>query len=131
MHLLTSPESLSPLLQHISGRRVAMLGEASHGTHEFYTWRTAISQRLIGEQHFRFIAVEGDWPDCYSINRYVKGYADAGNDLAVILGRIDRWRTWMWANHEVITLIEWLRDYNSRLPAHEKVGFYGLDVYSL
>lgn len=119
------------MLDDMGDRPVVMLGEASHGTHEYYTWRTAITKRLIAEKGFRFIAVEGDWPDCYAINRYVKGYKDAGDDIAAILKNFDRWPTWMWANWEVAALAEWLREYNKTLPADEKVGFYGLDVYSL
>src|ERR1043166_8048773 len=82
---------LTPLLDDIGDRHVVMLGEASHGTHEYYTWRTALSKRLIQEKGFRFIAVEGDWPDCYRINRYVKGYKDAGDDVRTILKSFDRW----------------------------------------
>ena len=119
---------------------VVMLGEASHGTHEYYTWRTAISKRLIGEKGFSFIAVEGDWPDCYKINRYIKGYQSAppdrsgrgaGNSIRDVLMHFDRWPTWMWANWEVAALAEWLKEYNKSLPADKKIGFYGLDVYSL
>lgn len=131
MYPLNDPVSLKPLLDDISERQVVMLGEASHGTHEYYTWRTAISQKLIEEKHFRFIAVEGDWPDCYQINRYVKGYKDAGDSIEKILHSFDRWPTWMWANWEIAALAEWLREYNSHLPVEEQVGFYGLDVYSL
>jgi erythromycin esterase len=131
MHPLTNTASLQPLLDDIGDRPVVMLGEASHGTHEYYTWRTAISKKLIKEKGFRFIAVEGDWPDCYLINRYVKGYKETGTDLREILHQFDRWPTWMWANWEVVALAEWLREYNRDLPPDEKVGFYGLDVYSL
>jgi erythromycin esterase-like protein len=131
MRLLTDITSLEPMLQQACTKRLVMLGEASHGTHEFYTWRTAISKKLVENNNFRFIAVEGDWPDCYQINRYVKGYADAGTDIVSELKSFDRWPTWMWANWEVAALAEWLREYNSSLPDHEKVGFYGLDVYSL
>lgn len=131
MHLLQSSHDLTALLTDIDDRSVVMLGEASHGTHEYYTWRTAISRRLIEEQGFNFIAVEGDWPDCYKINRYVKGYADAAENIRDVLMNFDRWPTWMWANWEVAALAEWLREYNKELPADKKVGFYGLDVYSL
>jgi erythromycin esterase-like protein len=131
MHFLTDMGSLDPLLKDIGDKRIVMLGEASHGTHEYYTWRTAISKRLIREKGFKFIAVEGDWPDCYRINRYVKGYRDAGTDINDILKTFDRWPTWMWANWEVAALAEWLKEYNTGLPLDEKVGFYGLDVYSL
>src|SRR3954465_2913354 len=131
MHNLTTSNDLTPLMEDMNERRIVMLGEASHGTHEFYTWRTAITKRLIQEQGFNFIAVEGDWPDCYKINRYIKGYKDAGDDIVTLLNTFDRWPTWMWANWEVAALAEWLREYNKDLPAEQKVGFYGLDVYSL
>lgn len=131
MHILSDQSSLEPLITHMGDRRVVMLGEASHGTHEYYTWRTAISKLLITEKNFAFIAVEGDWPDCYLINRYVKGYKDSGDDIISLLKKFDRWPTWMWANWEVAALAEWLRAYNSHLRPDERVGFYGLDVYSL
>jgi erythromycin esterase len=131
MHTLRTATDLGPLLDDLGGRPVVMLGEASHGTHEYYTWRTAISKRLIREKGFTFIAVEGDWPDCYRINRYVKGYAEAGESIEEVMQSFDRWPTWMWANWEVAALAEWLREYNQELPAQKKVGFYGLDVYSL
>jgi erythromycin esterase len=131
MHPLTNMASLDALFSDIGDRNIVMLGEASHGTHEYYTWRTAISKKLIEEKGFQFIAVEGDWPDCYQINRYVKGYNDAGTDIKKVLNAFDRWPTWMWANWEVAALAEWLREYNRSLPIQEKVGFYGLDVYSL
>lgn len=107
-----------------------LLGEASHGTHEYYTWRAAISKRLIIEKDFNFIAVEGDWPDCYKINRYVKGYSRE-KDILEVLKTFDRWPSWMWANWEIASLAEWLKEYNKHQPEEKKVGFYGLDVYSL
>ena len=131
MYPLNTSNDLTPLFNDMADRPVVMLGEASHGTHEYYTWRTAISKKLIEEKGFRFIAVEGDWPDCYKINRYVKGYSDAGDDIEEVLKNFDRWPTWMWGNWEIAALAEWLREYNSGLPADKKVGFYGLDVYSL
>jgi erythromycin esterase len=108
-----------------------MLGEASHGTHGFYTWRSAISRRLIQEKGFNFIAVEGEWPDCYKINRFVKGYKDAGDSVREVLMNFDRWPTWVWENWEVAALSEWLREYNRTLSADRKIRFYGLDVYNL
>lgn len=107
------------------------MGEASHGTHEYYTWRAVLSKKLIQEQGFNFIAVEGDWPDCYKINRYIKGYPNAGTNILEILRTFDRWPTWMWANWEIAALAEWLKKHNAGLPPEKKVGFYGLDVYSL
>jgi erythromycin esterase-like protein len=131
MHELSTSNDLDALLEDINDRPIVMLGEASHGTHEYYTWRTAISKRLIQEKGFRFIGVEGDWPDCYKINRYVKGYSDSGETIKDVLMTFDRWPTWMWANWEVAALAEWMKDYNQSLPEEMKVGFYGLDVYSL
>lgn len=131
MHELNSSNDLTALLNDMDNANVVMLGEASHGTHEYYTWRTAISKRLIQEKGFQFIAVEGDWPDCYKINRYVKGYNDAGDNIREVLKTFDRWPTWMWANWEVAALADWLREWNKNKPAGEQVGFYGLDVYSL
>lgn len=122
---------LDKLLDRIGDAQYVLLGEASHGTHEYYTWRSHISKRLILEKGFSFIAVEADWPDCYRINRYVKGYADAGSNALEVLHTFNRWPTWMWANWEIVALTEWLRKYNQSLPYGKKVGFYGLDVYSL
>src|SRR5581483_8152438 len=106
---LRSPGDLDPLLEWIGDARYVLLGEASHGTHEYYTWRSAISRRLIEEKGFSFIAVEGDWPDCYRVNRYVKGRTDAGADAREVLHAFQRWPTWMWANEEVVDLAGWLR----------------------
>lgn len=128
---LNTSDDIDPLIQHTDGRRYVLLGEATHGTSDFYRWRTKISQRLITEKSFSFIAVEGDWPDCYRVNRYVKGYPNSGSNARSVLQCFGRWPTWMWANAEVVELIEWLRLHNESLPSHRKVGFYGLDVYSL
>ncbi|GAB3180317.1 erythromycin esterase family protein [Telluribacter humicola] len=128
---LHTAKDLDPLLERIGDARFVLLGEATHGTHEYYVWRTEISRRLIEEKGFNFIAVEGDWPDCYRINRYVKGYADQDKKPVDILRDFDRWPTWMWANWEVAALISWLKDHNAQLYPDQRVGFYGLDVYSL
>jgi erythromycin esterase len=128
---LESDSDLDPLLDAIGDASYVLLGEASHGTSEFYTWRTRLSRRLIEERGFSFIAVEGDWPDCYRVNRYVKQMADSGSDASSVLHAFERWPTWMWANREVIDLVEWLHEHNARQPDERKVGFYGLDVYSL
>ena len=130
-HPLTGTDDLDPLLQRIGDARFILLGEASHGTHEFYTWRRRISERLIREKGFSFIAVEGDWPDCYRVNRYVKGFPEAEASARDVLHAFERWPTWMWANREVVELAEWLRRHNDAQPPERRVGFYGLDVYSL
>jgi len=128
---LRTAADLDPLLERVGDARYVLLGEATHGTHEFYTWRTEISKRLIREKGFSFIAVEGDWPDCYRVNRFVKGLADSGADAEEVLHAFARWPTWMWANREVVELASWMRRHNRPLPAEQQVGFYGLDVYSL
>ncbi|MFL6322076.1 MAG: erythromycin esterase family protein [Nitrososphaeraceae archaeon] len=137
---LEEPSDLDPLFVETAKEniRYVLLGEASHGTSEFYSWRTEITKRLISEQKFSFIAVEGDWPDCYNVNRYVKGMSKSeGNDSSNsssaydVLFAFNRWPTWMWANKEIVDLVEWLRKYNEKLPEEQRVGFYGLDVYSL
>ena len=124
-------EDLDPLIERVGDARHVLLGEASHGTAEYYEWRTAITRRLVEEKGFRFVAVEGDWPDCYAINRYVKGWPDAARSARAVLDAYERWPTWMWANREVEALVGWLRALNDGRPEEEKVGFYGLDVYSL
>jgi erythromycin esterase-like protein len=122
--------SLDPLMAAIGNARFVLIGEASHGTHEFYTWRARLSRRLISEKGFHFVAVEGDWPDCFALNCWAKGYA--GNDpAAMVLYEFQRWPTWMWANWEVSAFLEWLKKYNNNLQDADKVGFYGLDMYSL
>jgi erythromycin esterase-like protein len=128
---LQSAGDIDPLLDVIGDARYVLLGEATHGTAEFYDWRAAISMRLIREKGFSFIAVEGDWPDCYRVNRYVKERDGAGDSAEDVLHAFARWPTWMWANREVIALAEELRAHNHRSPVARQVGFYGLDVYSL
>jgi erythromycin esterase len=128
---LSATGDLDPLIDAIGDARYVLLGEATHGTSEFYTWRTELSRRLILEKQFSFIGVEGDWPDCYRVNRFVKGFADSGTSAAEVLHAFDRWPTWMWANREVIALAEWLHEHNRHMPADQQAGFYGLDVYSL
>ena len=130
-HRLEGQEDLDPLMERIGDARVVLLGEASHGTHDYYTWRSRISKRLIQEKGFSIVAVEGDWPDCYRINRYVKGYENSGSSAEKVLHEFRRWPTWMWANWEMVALFEWMRDYNTDRPKNKRVGFYGLDVYSL
>lgn len=128
---LENADDLDPLLERIGDSKYVLLGEASHGTHEYYTWRAEISKRLIEEKGFSFVAVEGDWPDCYKINRWVKGHYSKETKIREILKEFKRWPTWMWANWEVAAFAEWMKKYNKTLDPKQKVGFYGLDVYSL
>jgi erythromycin esterase-like protein len=128
---LTGPSDLEPLIDRIGDARYVLLGEASHGTSDYYQWRARISQWLIREKGFSFIAVEGDWPDCYRINRYVKGLEKSGASAREVLENFLRWPTWMWANLEIEAFTEWLRRHNDETSPNKRVGFYGLDVYSL
>ncbi|HLF51322.1 erythromycin esterase family protein [Flavobacterium sp.] len=127
---LENSQDLDPLMDYIGDAKYVLLGEASHGTHEYYTWRAKITQRLIQEKGFSFVGVEGDWPDCYRLNRFAKGYPVSGKDIYSVLNEFNRWPTWMWANWEIAAFIDWLKGHNEDLPTNKKVGFYGLDVYS-
>src|SRR3982750_1348690 len=128
---LIDPGDLEILLDRVGAARVVMLGEASHGTHEFYTWRAAISRRLIEEKGFAFVAVEGDWPDCDRVDRSVRCRAGAPTDPRAALLAFERWPTWMWANEELVDFSRWLRLHNLGVEEPARVGFHGLDVYSL
>ena len=126
---LKGDASLDQLINAAADKQLVLLGEASHGTHEYYVWRDKISRRLIAEQGFNFIAVEGDFASLYHLNNYVKNLEGAGKSAKEVLQKLDRWPTWMWANEEVVELAEWLRTHNDKLPQANKVGFYGMDVY--
>lgn len=126
-----SVDDLDPLINAIGDAKYVLLGESSHGTSEFYTIRAELTKRLIKEKGFSVIAVEGDWPSCQSINRYIKNIGSPPNDVRMALKSFNRWPTWMWANQEIIELIEWLKNFNQHTKRTNKVGFYGLDVYSL
>ena len=130
-HALQDAQDLDLLMQEIGNARIVLLGEASHGTSEFYTWRTAISKRLIQEKGFNFISVEGDWPDCFEVNNFIKGHRTDNATALEVLQTYNRWPTWMWGNWEVAALADWLKQHNAAKSEKEKVGFYGLDVYSL
>lgn len=119
----------SSLLQKIGDARFVLIGEASHGTHEFYQARAEITQQLITKKGFMAIAIEGDWPDAYRIHRYLQGDGDK-KDWKQALDGFKRFPTWMWRNKTLVPFLQWLRDYNDTL-ATEKIGFYGLDLYSL
>jgi len=119
------------LLELIGDARYVLLGEASHGTQEFYHERALITQRLITEKGFSAVAIEGDWPDAYRVNRYVCNES-ADHTAEEALSGFARFPTWMWRNTEVLNFIDWLRDFNhARTAPLQKVGFYGLDLYSL
>jgi erythromycin esterase-like protein len=128
---LRDPADLDPLIERIGNARIVAIGEASHGTHEYYAWRSALTRRLIEERDFGLVAVEGDWPDCYRVNRSVRLRPGAHDDPRDALDAFARWPTWMWANDDVVDFCRWLRQLNDGQPEDRQVGFYGLDVYSL
>lgn len=131
-HALTGASSdYDPLIQEIGDARFVLLGEASHGTHEFYRERAQITKRLIQEKNFNAVTVEADWPDAYRVNRYVRGASEDAEAIDSLAG-FKRFPTWMWRNADVLDFVGWLREHNDALTtdAH-KVGFYGLDLYSL
>jgi erythromycin esterase-like protein len=118
------------LLELIGDARFVLLGEATHGTHEFYEQRARITQRLIAEKGFTAVAVEADWPDAYRVNRYVRAEGDDSDAVGALAG-FRRFPSWMWRNADVVNFIDWLRAWNDRQPAAAHTGFYGLDLYSL
>lgn len=123
--------SLDPLMEVIGDARFALIGEASHGTHEFYDVRARLTRRLIEEKGFDAVAVEADWPDAYRVNRYVRGRS-AGDALPEdALGDFQRFPLWMWRNTVVLDFIAWLRTHNREREYRDRVGFYGVDLYSL
>jgi erythromycin esterase-like protein len=126
-----STEDYDELLRMIGEARFSLLGEATHGTHEFYRERAEITKRLIKEKAFTAVAVEADWPDAFRVNRYVRGTSDDKNADEALSG-FKRFPTWMWRNTVVVEFVEWLRAYNLSLPSHAtRIGFYGVDLYSL
>ena len=118
------------LIEQLARAKLALLGEASHGTHEFYAERAWITQRLVRDQGFTAVVVEADWPDAWRVNRYIRGHGGDRN-AEEALGGFERFPTWMWRNTGVRDFVEWLREHNHRRPPSQQVGFYGMDLYSL
>jgi erythromycin esterase-like protein len=123
------PRDFEPLLAMIGEARFVLIGEASHGTHEFYRIRAEITKRLVREKGFSAVAVEADWPDAYRVNRYVRGQS-GDSDAVVALDGFRRFPQWMWRNADVLDFVGWLRAHNDA-AAGVQAGFYGLDLYSL
>jgi erythromycin esterase-like protein/predicted phosphoribosyltransferase len=129
--LTGAEEDYDGLLEMIGDSSVVLLGEATHGTHEFYRQRAEITKRLIVEKGFNAIAVEADWPDAYRINRYVRGSSSDVDSVEALTG-FDRFPAWMWRNADMLDFVGWLRDHNEHVYSLDhQVGFYGLDLYSL
>jgi erythromycin esterase-like protein len=124
------PDQLDPVMERIGDRPIVLIGEASHGTHEFYEMRAELTRRLIVERGFAAVVAEADWPDAYRINRYVRGEGgDATAEEA--LRDFRRFPTWMWRNVVVEDFARWLRLRNEGLPPERRAGFYGMDLYSM
>lgn len=132
---LDTMENLDRLIEAIGDVDIVMLGEASHGTSDFYKVRAELSKRLIANKGFNIIGVEGDWPSAYRLNRYVKGMTGSDSSAANALGDFTRWPSWMWANTDIRDFAEWLKEHNavnhSASSDSNKVGLYGIDMYSL
>lgn len=126
---LGHPGHLDPLLERIGEARLVLIGEASHGTHEYDAWRPELIKRLLVEQGSSFVAVEGDWPDCARINRWVQGEGQWSAED--VLPDVERWPTWRWASREVESSITWMREWNGERAPQHRAGFDGLDAYSL
>ena len=118
---------LSPLLERIGDARIVLLGEATHGTSEFYRMRERISRELIVKKGFRFVAIEGDWPDAARVDNYVRHLEYPASEWTAFA----RFPTWMWRNNEVRDFVNWLREHNSAAKLETRVAFHGLDLYSL
>lgn len=127
---LAKTADYSSLIENIGNARFVMMGEASHGTHEFYQTRIDLTKKLIMEKGFMAVAVEGDWPDVYRLHSYIQGKDDAGK-WQEAFAQFTRFPTWMWSNTTMAPFIKWLRNYNDNLVAKYKVGIFGLDLYSL
>jgi len=128
--LARSADNDRTLIDLLASARFALLGEASHGSDDFYRERAAITRRLIVERGLDAVAVEADWPDAYRVNRYVRGLSDDGSGTDA-LADFKRFPAWMWRNTVVLEFIEWLREHNAERAPEQRVGFYGLDLYSL
>ena len=122
---------IEPVLDMVGDARVVMIGEASHGTHEFYAYRAAITRRLITDRGFTAVCAEADWPDAWRVNRFVRGFDDDGNAAEALAG-FKRFPQWMWRNTVVLEFVNWLRAHNASLgDERRRAGFYGIDLYSL
>ncbi|MDQ3964161.1 MAG: erythromycin esterase family protein [Actinomycetota bacterium] len=122
--------NVDAVIDRVSGHSIVLLGEATHGTHEFYALRAEITKRLVTEHNFNAIAVEADWPDAYRVNCFVR-CRGSDDDAISALASFTRFPRWMWRNEVIEDLVGWLREHNSSRKPEEEVGFYGLDLYSL
>lgn len=118
------------LMELVGDNRFVLLGEQTHGTHEFYRERARITQRLIREKGFSAVTIEGNWQDAYRVNRYIRGLGDDRSPEQA-LASFSEFPTWMWRNAEMRDLVAWLREHNASRPEEGRAGFYGLDLYGV
>lgn len=127
-----SDPSFGAQFDSFAGPKVVLLGDGSHGTSEFYSARAEITKRLIDKHGYNMVAVEADWPDAESIDRYVRQRpGPKANIGGTGIEPFKRFPTWMWRNREMQELVEWMRDRNAKVPPEKRAGFYGLDLYSM
>src|SRR5688572_6992851 len=127
---LAGVEDCRTVVDFIGDAELALVGEASHGTHEFYASRAHLTRQLILQSGFRAVVVEADWPDAYRVNRYVR-HESRDTSAVAALDDFKRFPTWMWRNTDVVAFVEWLREHNEGLPPEQQTGFYGMDLYAL
>jgi erythromycin esterase-like protein len=130
-HPVSSDEDYEPLVELAGAAQFVLIGEASHGTEEFYATRAALTRRLIAQKGFRLVALEADWPDMLRVHRYVTGRTEE-HDAGAALGDFRRFPAWMWRNTVMVEFVEWLRAWNRRPDGEgEQAGLFGMDLYSM
>ena len=130
-HPLNDKKDLQVLFDQIGNSRIVLLGEASHGTSEYYYWRSEISKYLIQEKGFNIIAVESDWSEANKIDQFIKGEKKDSISMRNLLEKFNRWPIWLWGNREIYSFVHWLNDFNQIRAEENKIGFYGLDLFSI
>ena len=128
---LRNSDALDTLIGAIGNARIVVLGEASHGTSDYHTWRRAITRRLVRERGFNCIAIEGEWADTYSANGWIRSSAGDSASAVALLQGFTRWPSWMWGNYETLALLRWLHAENSSRSPEKMIGLYGLDLYCI
>lgn len=125
-------DEYEPLLEAVGDATLVLLGEATHGTHEFYRERAQITKQLIRKKGFMAVAIEGDWPDAHRVDQFVRGRGGADTEAVDALRGFTRFPSWMWANGDILDFVGWLHSHNETVAnARSQIGFYGLDLYSL
>src|SRR5437016_14197639 len=129
-HRISATADYDDLIELAGPAGFVLIGEASHGTYEFYARRAELTRRLVAEKNFRIVALEADWPDMLRVHRYVTGRSE-DKGAAEALGDFRRFPAWMWRNTVMVEFVEWLRQWNSQQPERDWAGIFGMDLYSL